>query len=152
MSKLSSKLNRGTLKSLAFGLLYLPVILFTVAIVLYIIETEFGTNGEPVGFQLATITAVIGGFILASAFVGKEPQNSELQLKLRRIGILYLMDTVAFVVFGICFPIIEVSCWFIWVSAISMCVGALLFATGTVLLALQLLQLWSRADTETPHS
>lgn len=143
MSKFINKLNGITLRKITYGLLYLVAILFMFAIVSYIAKTGFGKNGEPVGFQLATISAIIGGFILTSAFVDKEPQNSDLRLNLKHIGILYLIGTIAFVVFGIYFQIIEMSHWFIYVSAISMVAGALSFAMGTVLLALQMPRLWS---------
>ncbi|MBN2187545.1 MAG: hypothetical protein JW732_08910 [Dehalococcoidia bacterium] len=134
------------LKSLAYVLAYFVAVLFSVAIVLYIIKTNFGEGGEPVGLQLATISAVIGGLVLASGFLNKgssKPDLPNLALRLRRIGIMYLVATLAFVVFGICFPLIEESSPFIHASAIGMVVGALSFAMGSVLLAMEVPRLWS---------
>ena len=98
------------MRNLVYGLSYLVAVLFAVAIVGYIIKTNFGEDGEPVGFQLATIAAVIGGLV---------------------------------VVFGICFPLIEVSWYFMYASAIGIVAGAFSFAMGSVLLAMKVPQLWS---------
>jgi len=130
-------------KNLFYGLSYLVVILFSAAILAYIIETSFGKNGEPVGFLLATIAAVIGGLILAGGLLNKGSSAPSLALGLRRIGAMYLVATLAFVVFGMCFPLIEVSHWFIYASAIGMAAGALSFAMGSVLLAIKVPHLFS---------
>jgi hypothetical protein len=131
------------IKDIAYGLSYVVVALFTAAIVGYIVKTNFGQGGEPVGFQLATISAVIGGLILTSGFLNRESSKPDLALSLRRIGVMYLVATLAFVVFGICFPLIDVSPYFAWVSVIGMVIGAFSFAVGSVLLAAKVPQLWS---------
>lgn len=131
------------MRNLAYGLSYLVAVLFAVAIVGYIIKTNFGQDGEPVGFQLATIAAVIGGLVLASGFLNKGSSKPDLALSLRRIGTMYLVATLAFVVFGICFPLIEVSWYFMYASAIGIVAGAFSFAMGSVLLAMKVPQLWS---------
>lgn len=133
----------GPVKGLVYGLSYLVVILFSAAILGYIIVTNFGQDGEPVGFQLATISAIIGGLILAGGLLNKGSSTPDLALSLRRIGAMYLVATLAFVVSGICFPLIEVSCWFMYASTIGMAVGALSFAMGSVLLAIKVPQLFS---------
>jgi hypothetical protein len=131
------------IKDVAYGLSYAVVALFTAAIVGYIVKVGFGQGGEPVGFQLATISAVIGGLILTSGFLDREPSKPDLAMSLRRIGVMYLVATLAFVVFGICFPLIGVSSYFAWVSVIGMVIGAFTFAAGSVLLATKVPQLWS---------
>ena len=131
------------IKNLVYFLAYLVAVLFSFAILVYIIETNFGKDGDPVGFQLATISAVIGGLVLASGFLNKGSSKPDLALSLRRIGVMYLVATLAFVVFGVCFPLIELACPFIYASAIGMAVGALSFAMGSVLLAIKVPQLWS---------
>ena len=150
------------LKRFLYGLCYLIVIGFTVAIVAYILVTYFGKIGEPPGFELATVSALIGGFILTSAFFGKA--SSGLRLKLRRIGVSFLVATLAFVVFAICFPLIDklpqelVFCNVnllvnptvitVWVTGISIGVGAASFAEGAVQLALVIPQLWRKSYSE----
>ena len=131
------------IKNLVYSLAYLVVVLFAVVIVAYIIETNFGKEGDPVGFQLATISAVIGGLILTSGFLNKGSSKPNLALSLRRIGVVYLVATLSFVVFGVCFPLIEVASPFTYASAIGMSAGALSFAMGSVLLAIKVPQLWS---------
>jgi hypothetical protein len=135
--------QKEEIKRLFYFLAYLVAVLFSVVIVSYIIATNFGKDGDPVGFQLATISAVIGGLVLASGFLNKGSSKPDLALSLRRIGVMYLVATLAFVVFGICFPLIEVARPFIYASAIGMVVGALSFAMGSVLLAIKVPQLWS---------
>ena len=130
------------LKGFVYGLSYILAILFTVAIILYIIESGFGADGEPVGFQLATISAVIGGLLLASAAVSSYYRAS----RMKRVGVFYLMAAVSFVVFGICFPILEWNCMMPWIAGIGMVAGALSFALATLLLAYTLPSIWS--DTE----
>lgn len=131
------------IRKLVYVLAYLVAVLFAAAILAYIIQTNFGKDGAPMGFQLATISAVIGGLVLTSGFLNRGSSKPDLALSLRRIGVIYLMATLAFVVFGICFPLIGVACPFVYASAIGMAVGALCFAMGSVLLAIKIPQLWS---------
>ena len=131
------------MKGLLHGLSFLVAILFSAAIIGYIVKTNFGEGGEPVGFELATISAVIGGLVLTSGFLDKGASKPDLALSLRRIGTMYLVATLAFVVFGICSPLMEVSSYFMYASAIGIAVGALSFAMGSVLLAIKVPQLWS---------
>ena len=123
-----------------YGLSFLPAILLMLAIVMYIIKTGFGTVGEPVGFQLATISAVIGGLLLASAAVSSHASAID---RMKRVGVLYLMATVSFVVFGICFPILDWNPVMPWVAGSGMVAGALSFAIATIWLTLTLPNIWS---------
>lgn len=86
-----------------FGLSYLPAALFAIIVVSYIIKTWLVFNDEKVGFELATVSALLGGFILTGAFIDR--QNADNQTRLRRIGVVYLISTIAFVVFGLSVPI-----------------------------------------------
>lgn len=133
------------LKGFLFGIAYLPVIMFLFGIVLYIFETDFGREVGSSGFELATISAVIGGLILASGFL--EKASNQLQFSLRRIGVLYLIATIFFIVYEISFPLIDNPLIdnpiAIWVVGISIASGALAFARATVLLVLVLRELWS---------
>jgi len=112
-------------------------------IVMYIIKTGFGTDGEPVGFQLATISAVIGGLILASAGLSSYASAQE---RMKRVGVFYLMATVSFVIFGICFPILEWNFLMPLIAGIGMAAGALSFAIATILLAYTLPSIWSDSN------
>ena len=131
------------LKDFIFGLSYVVAVLFAVAIIFYIVKTNFGVDGEPVGFQLATISAVIGGLILASAGLSS---YASAQQKMKRIGVLYLMATVSFVIFGICFPIIEWNDLMPWIAGTGMVVGAFSFAIATIFLAYTLPSIWSDSN------
>jgi len=128
------------LKGFIYGLSYILAILFMIVIVMYIIKTGFGTDGEPVGFQLATISAIIGGLILASAGL---TAYADTQQNMKRIGVVYLMATVSFVIFGICFPLIEWNCFMPWIAGTGMAAGALSFAIATILLAYTLPSIWN---------
>lgn len=54
-------------------------------------------------FELATLSALLGGFVLASGFIGQN--NNNLRLNLRRIGALYLVSAIAFILFGLYIPV-----------------------------------------------
>src|SRR3972149_989149 len=85
--------------SLAYGLSYSLVVLLAVAIIGYFFKYDFGKLGTEVpGFQLATVSAVIGGLLLASAGIAL---YAETQFTLRRVAVCYLLATVAFVVLGL---------------------------------------------------
>lgn len=136
MSKLGD-----SMKNLARGLLYLVAILSSGAILGYIIHTNFGQDGEAVGFQLATVSAVIGGLTLAGGLLDRGEARPGLALGMRRIGTMYLVATLAFVVFGVCSPLMDVSWTFMYASMIGMAFGAVFFAIGSVLLASKVPQL-----------
>lgn len=129
----------------AWVLSYSIVALFAVAIVGYCVKVGSVQGAESVGFQLATISAVIGGLVLAGGFLNKDTSKPDLAVSLRRIGVVYLGATLAFVVFGICFPLTNVSSYFGYVSTIGMVIGAFSFAAGSVWLATSVRQLWSRS-------
>ena len=128
------------LKGFIYGLSYILAILFMLVTVMYIIQTGFGTDGEPVGFQLATISAVIGGLILASAGL---TSYANTQQNMKRIGVLYLIAAVSFVILGICLPLIEWNCFMPWIAGTGMAVGALFFAMATILSAFTLPSIWN---------
>lgn len=129
-----------TVRRFLFGLSYLPAALFAIIIVSYIVKTWLVFNDEKVGFELATVSALLGGFILTGAFV--DSQNTERQTKLRRIGVVYLISTIAFVVFGLSVPVLSDIPFMPYAGAVAIAVGAMYFAIGTVLLVVEIPKLW----------
>ena len=128
-----------------YGLSYTLVILLTLAIVVYIITYYFG-KAEPPGFELATISAIIGGLILASAGLALYAQ---VQDRMKRTALFYLIATIAFVVFSLFFPIADkvqsVPIYYDFVlkiTAVSIGIGALSFSLGTVWLAFLIPKFW----------
>jgi len=49
-------------------------------------------------FELATISAVLGGFLFSSGFTGIAEQNVELKHRIRRIGLTYLISAISFII------------------------------------------------------
>lgn len=137
---------KNFLRNFFVGLSYGLVIMFATAIVLYIIKSDFGKSGSPVGFELATISSILGGFALASGFLDRAP--TRLKTKLRRIGVAFLVATIAFAVYQICFPSIEYTVAQ-YVTAAGISVGAVSFAIGTFLLARVISGLWSQPEEPT---
>jgi len=128
-----------------YGLSYTLVILLTVAIIAYIITYYFGKS-EPPGFELATISAIIGGLMLASAGMAS---YAVIQDRMQRTALFYLIATIAFVVFGLFFPIADklknVPIYYnfaLITTAVSIGVGALSFSLGTVWLAFLIPKFW----------
>ena len=56
-------------------------------------------RGEYEPFELAIVSALLGGFVLASGFISRPADK--LATGLKRVGVLYLVATIAFVVFGL---------------------------------------------------
>lgn len=137
-------IDRKNLKSFFIGLSYLIAILFSFAIILFIIKTWLVMKDAQVGFNLAIISSVIGGLILASAFSSKE--TSIFRVPLRRIGLLYIIATISFVILGVSAPLLENYSFAPYISAISMVGGALSFAIATVLLIKEIPRLWVCLD------
>lgn len=131
-----------TLGRFLFGLSYLTAVLFAIIVILYIVKTWLVFDDTKVGFELATVAALLGGFILTGAFVDKESANRERQTRLRRIGVVFLVSTIAFVVFGISVPVLDDFFFMPYLGALSIVVGALYFAIGTVLLVREVPRLW----------
>ena len=128
-----------------YGLSYTLVILLTLAFVVYIITYYFG-RAEPPGFELATISAIIGGLILASAGL---TSYAVIQERMKRTAVFYLIATIAFVVFGLFFPIADklqnVPIYYDFVlkiTAVSIGIGAMSFSLGTVWLAFLIPKFW----------
>ena len=139
-----NKFKRGATTFL-YGLSCTLVIFLAIAIIVYIVTYYFG-RAEPPGFELATISAIIGGFIHASAGLAS---YAEVQDKMKRTALFYLIATIAFVVFALFFPTMDklqnMPIYYDFVvktTAVSICVGAVSFAIGTVLLALLIPKFW----------
>lgn len=84
-----------------YALLYAGIMAY---IVLYYV-----TKQEPPGFELATISGVIGGLLFSGAFIGGASQDSELQREVKRTGILYLVATIGFIFLALFLPMLEVE-------------------------------------------
>ena len=90
--------------SLLFGLSYSIVTIFTMALAFYMIENF--SQGHVPGFELATISTIFGGFMLSSSIFSNAA--SDLKLRMRRVGAIYLVAAVAFVIFHIFFSILDI--------------------------------------------
>ncbi|OGN92221.1 MAG: hypothetical protein A2Z75_04395 [Chloroflexi bacterium RBG_13_50_10] len=117
----------------------------TIGISLYIILSY--TEGRVVGFELATISAVVGGLLLASGSIGKNSQLSILEGDIRRTGVLYLAATISFIFIGLFLPLLKIPGigeWLGFAVVTIVLVPALVFfgwATGDLVILLP--QLWS---------
>ncbi len=128
-----------------YGLSYTLVILLALSVIVYIITHYFG-KVEPPGFELATISAIIGGFILASAGLSSYDSVRD---RMKSTASFYLIATIAFVVFGLFFPIAD-KLWdvpiyydfVLIITAVSIGIGALSFSLGTVWLAFLIPKFW----------
>lgn len=136
---------KKALADFLYGLSYTLVILLALSIVVYIITYYFG-KAEPPGFELAIISAIIGGFILASAGL---TSYAVVQDRMKRTGLFYLIATIAFLVFGLFFPIVDkvenIPIYYeivLYTTAVSIGVGAVSFSLGTVSIALPLPKIW----------
>ena len=134
-----------TVRNFLYGLSFILVVLLAVSIITYVITYYFG-KAEPPGFELATISAIIGGFILASAGLAT---YAPVQDRMKRIGLSYLIATIAFLVFALFFGILDsiedIPIYYqivLYSSAVSIGVGAVSFSLGTVWIALSLSNFW----------
>lgn len=73
------------------------------ALVFYILN--YSIKGDVPGFQLAIISTIFGGFMLSSSIFGRAA--SDLKLRMRRIGAIYLISAVAFVIFTVFYSIVD---------------------------------------------
>jgi len=70
--------------------------------ILYTIFNYQTLQGQP--FELAKISALLGGFALTGGFSGITTHDI-LKFRLRRIGALYIVSTIFFVLFGLYQPL-----------------------------------------------
>ena len=108
-------------------------IILSALIILYIVRNL--NNLEPPIFELAKICALIGGLILASGFFTASSQDPKFEM--RRVGALYLLASIAFVILGLSLPIYALETKgmshyiFLVVTIASMIAGAVSFALAT---------------------
>lgn len=118
-----------------------------IGISLYIVLSY--TEGRVVGFELATISAIVGGLLLASGSISKDSRLSKFQGDIRRTGILYLAATISFVFIGLFLPLLKIpgiAEWLGFVVVTIVLVPSLCFfgwATGDLVILLP--QLWSNS-------
>lgn len=76
--------------------------LFTlVGLVFYIVLRATKPDFQPL--ELAILSVLLGGFVLTSGFLGGN--STDLKFSLIRIGALYLVSAIAFVLFGLYMPV-----------------------------------------------
>ena len=99
-------------------------------------------KGESPSFELAVISAVLGGFALSSGFV--DEASSMLKRSIRRVGVLYLGSAIFFTVFTLVIPMAKVETtgaayWIVFLTnVISMFFAMLFFSYATALLIAKL--------------
>ena len=106
-------------------------------------------QGEYEPFELATISALLGGFVFAGGFMSQSETRSALGLK--RVGALYLASTIAFVVFGFYITLDKIategdalSKVTLVLVPISLYIAVLAFAWATAWLVTLIPQIWRR--------
>lgn len=125
-------------------------ILLFLGLIFYIVLAYFG-KAEPPGFELAVVSSIFGGLLFSGAFIGRTSLKKEIQVEVRRIGILYLVATIGFIFLVLFLPMARIkpeptgiAYWVIFiVVALGMFGSALLFALATGRLIRIIPQLWS---------
>ena len=151
VSKLTTRIRKhGTLGE-TVAVLFRPIIytLLCVGIVAYIV-LSYVAKQEPIGFELAIISSVIGGLLFSGAIAGTVSQNLELQKEVKRTGILYLVATIGFIFLALFWPMLKleftniVAEWtVIIVIILSLLTSITPFAWATAKLATLIPKLWN---------
>jgi hypothetical protein len=76
-------------------------LLILIGMVFYVLLRYNDPTFQPL--ELSTISALLGGFALAGGFI--DSKFKDLSFTLRRIGALYLISTIAFILFGLYVPL-----------------------------------------------
>ena len=138
------------IESIFYGIFY-PIL--GAGVVVYVIYAiaNVAKGGTP-SFELAIISAVLGGFALSGGFL--EQASSGLKRHIRRIGVLYLGAAIFFTVFALVIPMakvetVGVAYWVVFLAnLISMFFAVLFFTLATALLIAKLPKLlqefWGR--------
>lgn len=104
-------------------------------VLMYILRYFPPAETEPPTFELAIVSAVIGGFALSGGFLDKA--SAGLQRNIKCIGALYLGAAIAFIVFALVIPMAAIvtsgaAYWIVYLAnLISMFVAMLFFALAT---------------------
>ena len=83
-------------KVVAFALGELLVLVVLIGMILYLVAQYAKDSFNP--FEMATVVALVGGFIFVAAFGSNV--DAKLRPRLKAIGGLYLLSTIALIVFG----------------------------------------------------
>ena len=148
LRKLINGINKRK-EEIVRGLSFSIYMLLAIGILSYIPLAYFGTT-EPPGFELAIVSAIIGGLLFSGRFSGMASEDAELVKKVRQIGILYLVATIAFVFLALFLQLAKVEFesiianWtVILVNIVSMSVSVISFSWATAELAYIIPKLWS---------
>ena len=87
----------NNIKAILYNISYFLVSIISLALVVYFIK--FLEKDQVPGFEMAIISAIFGGFMLSSSIYGSAA--TDLKLRMRRIGAMYLIAAVSFVIFSI---------------------------------------------------
>jgi len=123
-------------------LVSIVVMVLIIGLGIYIVH-RYVEGGESPAFELAMISAVIGGLLFAGGFTGV---TSTYAKEVRRIGLSYLVATISFVFMGLYLPILKVpgmgevlACA---VISLSLLAALLSFGWATVRLIMLIPVLW----------
>jgi len=133
----------------------IPMIVYFLLLIglpLYIALAFFGKT-EPPGLELAIVSAVIGGLLFSGGFPGIDSRNVKLAKKIRMVGLLYLVATIAFIFLALYLPLTQLKVEEIWVNwfvvivfSISLLSYVITFAWATAALASILSEVWSDSE------
>lgn len=150
-TKLITRMKGGgeVIVRVLFPIIY---VLLAIGILAYIPLCYFEKE-EPPGFELAIVSAIIGGLLFSGGFAGTASRYSELQGKVKRIGLLYLVATIGFIFLALFVPMAKleiqgIAYWTVFlVIVLSMLTSVLSFAWATAELVKLLPRLWSNSQT-----
>ncbi len=116
------------IEGIIYGFFY-PILACGIGI--YILQ-YFSEEAKPPSFELAIISAIIGGFALSSGFL--EQASSSLWRQIKFIGVLYLGAAIAFTVFALVVPMARIETsgiayWIIFLANLISMFAAIAFFT-----------------------
>lgn len=130
----------ATMKGLLYAVTYLLATVLSFGIGVYIL-VRYNDVANFQAFELATITALLGGFALTGGF-STHPKLVRLTFALRKTGALYIISTISFVGFGLFYPLGEASApapnFATWLAICGYALGGLTFTFANWLFMLQI--------------
>lgn len=111
----------------------------------YVIANVFGLDIP--AFEIAVVAALLGGFLLANRFTENTNQNQ--RTNTRRIGLLYFISAISFVLFELYSPIFNIATpdqigygFVIAVVVVLITVAMVVFSIATAWILIILPRLW----------